>query len=53
MEQRKDDKEKKGVLAALWESVTKSGGCGCGDGGCCGSEKDEAPADVKKDPPKP
>jgi hypothetical protein len=31
-----DKKQKKGLLAAIWESMTKTGGC-CGSGGnCCG-----------------
>jgi hypothetical protein len=33
----KDQKKKKGLIAAIWESMTKTGGC-CGSGGnCCGS----------------
>ena len=33
--------KKKGVLAAIWESMTKTGGC-CGSGeDCCGSSKQE------------
>ena len=29
-------KQKKGFLSAIWESMTKTGGC-CGSGGnCCG-----------------
>jgi hypothetical protein len=32
-----DKKPKKGFLGAIWESMTKTGGC-CGSGGsCCGS----------------
>ena len=32
-----DKKKKKGILAAIWESMTKTGGC-CGSGGnCCGA----------------
>jgi hypothetical protein len=32
----KNEKQKKGFLAAIWESMTKTGGC-CGSGGnCCG-----------------
>jgi|GEM_PF-830875 len=32
----KEQKQKKGFLAAIWESMTKTGGC-CGSGGnCCG-----------------
>ena len=39
--------KKKGVLATIWESMTKTGGC-CGSGAdCCGSakpkQKPEAP----------
>ncbi|CAL7959709.1 hypothetical protein GAMM_110051 [Gammaproteobacteria bacterium] len=30
-------KNKKGILAAIWESMTKTGGC-CGSGESCGSE---------------
>jgi len=34
---KKDQKQKKGLLSAIWESMTKTGGC-CGSGGnCCGS----------------
>jgi hypothetical protein len=34
---KKDQKQKKGIFAAIWESMTKTGGC-CGSGGnCCGS----------------
>ena len=38
MENNKNEqKQKKGFLAAIWESMTKTGGC-CGSGGnCCGS----------------
>ena len=39
-DQQKTDK-KKGILAMIWESMTKTGGC-CGSGGdCCGSAKPE------------
>ena len=35
----KDQKQKKGLLAAIWESMTKTGGC-CGSGkNCCGSSQ--------------
>jgi len=30
-----DNKKKKGALSALWESMTKTGGC-CGSGESCG-----------------
>jgi hypothetical protein len=31
-----NEKKRKGLLAAIWESMTKTGGC-CGSGGnCCG-----------------
>ena len=33
--------KKKGILATIWESMTKTGGC-CGSGGdCCGQVKPE------------
>ncbi len=37
METKSDDKkQKKGLLATIWESMTKTGGC-CGSvGNCCG-----------------
>ena len=32
-------KKKKGLLATIWESMTKTGGC-CGSGeSCCGSKE--------------
>ncbi|MFA6569469.1 MAG: hypothetical protein WCS96_14760 [Victivallales bacterium] len=31
----KTNEKKKGVLAAIWESMTKTGGC-CGGGESCG-----------------
>nr|MDA3923895.1 hypothetical protein [Kiritimatiellia bacterium] len=31
----KDTKKKKGILAAIWDSMTKTGGC-CGPGDSCG-----------------
>ncbi len=34
-----DQKQKKGFLTAIWESMTKTGGC-CGSGeNCCGSSR--------------
>jgi len=34
-------KKKKGLLATIWESMTKTGGC-CGPGEtCCGSSDDD------------
>jgi hypothetical protein len=34
-----DEKKKKGFLSAIWESMTKTGGC-CGSGeDCCGSSQ--------------
>ena len=36
---KNDQKQKKGLLAAIWESMTKTGCC-CGSGGnCCGSSQ--------------
>ncbi len=35
------EKKKKGLLATIWESMTKTGGC-CGSGeSCCGPAKKE------------
>ena len=45
-DQQKTEK-KKGFLATIWESMTKTGGC-CGSGGdCCG------PAEPKQEPKGP
>ncbi len=49
-----DEKQKKGFMAAIWESMTKTGGC-CGLGGnCCGpsdpNEGDEKAKEKKVDP---
>ena len=34
--------KKKGILAAIWDSMTKTGGC-CGpDGNCCGPAAPDA-----------
>ncbi len=42
-----DKKPTKGLLSAIWESMTKTGGC-CGSGGnCCGPAK---PANSDKKP---
>ena len=43
----KDAKKKKGILAAIWESMTKTGGC-CGPGEGCGCYPDEK--NLKKKP---
>ena len=50
-----DNKKKKGTIAAIWESMTKTGGC-CGSGGnCCGpaqpdnSKKETEPKEKVKD----
>jgi len=45
------DPKKKGYLAAIWESMTKTGGC-CGSGeNCCGPSRPngERAKDAKKD----
>jgi len=48
----KDQKQKKGFLAAIWESMTKTGGC-CGSGeNCCGSsqpDKEQKKTEKKND----
>ena len=48
-DQQKSEK-KKGILATIWESMTKTGGC-CGSGGdCCGPAKPEKkPAEAASD----
>ena len=47
----KENGKKKGMWAAIWESMTKTGGC-CGSGGnCCGPSQSEA--DKKKAEQKP
>ena len=33
----KDEPKKKGFWAAIWESMTKTGGCCGGGGDCCGA----------------
>lgn len=38
--------KKKGLLATIWESMTKTGGCNCGPGESCYGSPDE---DTKKD----
>ncbi len=48
-----DEKRKKGLLAAIWESMTKTGGC-CGSGeSCCGpadpTRTDEKAGEKKED----
>ena len=50
MESNKNDqKQKKGFLAAIWESMTKTGGC-CGSGGnCCGSSDQNNGKEKSKD----
>ena len=44
------EKKKKGFLAMIWESMTKTGGC-CGGGeSCCGpADGDDKKDDEKKD----
>ena len=45
-----NEKKKKGLLATIWESMTKTGGC-CGGGeSCCGpSDENEKDACEDKD----
>ena len=42
--------KKKGFWAAIWESMTKTGGCCGGGGNCCGStpEPDDTPKAAQK-----
>jgi len=42
------EKEKKGLLATIWESMTKTGGC-CGSGeNCCGPANEDDKKTVEK-----
>jgi hypothetical protein len=42
------EKKKKGLLATIWESMTKTGGC-CGHGeSCCGPAKEDDKKTVEK-----
>ena len=42
------EKKKKGILATIWESMTKTGGC-CGSGeSCCGPSNEEDNKTVEK-----
>ena len=41
-------KKKKGILATIWESMTKTGGC-CGPGESCCGPSDEKKATEDKD----
>ena len=55
METNVKPKQKKGWLAAIWESMTKTGGCcGSGESCCCSSQpnKDDEKVKEKKDKPK-
>jgi len=42
------EKKKKGILATIWESMTKTGGC-CGSGESCGGPSDEKKVTEDKD----
>jgi len=45
----KEQNQKKGFLAAIWESMTKTGGC-CGSGeSCCGSSDPNNDAEKAKE----
>lgn len=39
---KKDKKTNKGILGAIWESMTKTGGCCCSSGNCCGPARSNA-----------
>ena len=44
-----NEKQKKGFMAAIWESMTKTGGC-CGSGeNCCGSPQSNDDKDKTKE----
>jgi len=43
------EKKKKGFVATIWESMTKTGGC-CGSGGsCCGPSNEDDKKSVGKE----
>jgi hypothetical protein len=45
-----NEKKKKGFLAAIWESMTKTGGCcGSGESCCCSSKPDKDNARIDKE----
>jgi len=45
----KEPKPKKSIWAAIWESMTKTGGC-CGSGGnCCGAPRADSNSPQKTD----
>ena len=45
----KEPKQKQGFWAAIWESMTKTGGCCGGGGNCCGSSQpDDVNAKIKE-----
>jgi hypothetical protein len=48
MEMTDEKKKKKGFIAAIWESMTKTGGC-CGSGqDCCGPSPQQKNIDSGK-----
>ncbi len=42
------NEKKKGILAAIWESMTKTGGC-CGSGESCGCSSQPGKEKAKKE----
>jgi len=43
------EKKKKGLLATIWESMTKTGGC-CGSGeSCCGPSNEDDNKTIEKE----
>ncbi len=45
----KDQKQRKGFLAAIWESMTRTGGCCGSDGNCCGPSQLKDGEEEKKE----
>jgi iron only hydrogenase large subunit-like protein len=41
--------KKKGLLATIWESMTKTGGCCGGGGSCCGPSKEDDKRTIEKE----
>ena len=44
------EKKEKGLLATIWESMTKTGGCCGGGGNCCGPSNKTDNKTTEKEP---
>jgi hypothetical protein len=45
-----ETKQNKGLLATVWESLTKTGGCCGGGGSCCGPSNEAGNKTTEKEP---